>query len=267
MAKAKVSPIQKTAFRARALLIGERISLKSWGSIESLATNPLTVEVKGGGAATLHRYGVVVLFDVAPAEEIAFLANLQPSVSNVYSIPETEEVEVRIEPGVREIIKGGVAYVEDAAVERLQVIADILSKSVLLSLYEKSVGVEFDRIEPLAVELDKRGRIGGKSKDLLKKIGSMLLVEQRMVGRAEITEKPEMLWNNAELEGLFARLEDEFEIKERHLALERKLNLISDTAHTLLELMSSAHALRLEWYIVILIAVEILLTVYQLFLS
>jgi len=267
MVKAKASPIQKTAFKARALLIGERIGLKSWGSIDSLATNPLTVEVKGGGAATLHRYGVVVFFDVAPGEEIAFLANLQPSVSNVYATPEIEEVEIRVEPGGPQIIKGGVAYLEDAAVERLQVIADILSKSVLLSLYEKSVGVEFDRIEPLAVELDKRGRIGGNSKDLLKKIGSMLLVEQRMVGRAEITEKPEMLWDNADLEGLFARLEDEFEIKERHLALERKLNLISDTAHTLLELMSSARSLRLEWYIVILIVVEVLLTVYQLFLS
>ena len=262
----KASTIHKTAFKARAMLIGERIGLKAWGSIVSLATNPLTVEVKGGGAATLHRYGVVVFFDVSPVEEVAFLANLQPLVANLYATPETEEVEVRVEPGGREGIKGGVAYIEDSAVERLQVIADILSKSVLLSLYEKSVAVEFDRIEPLAVELDKSGRIRGKSKELLKKIGSMLLVEQRMVGRAEITEKPEMLWDNPDLEGLFARLEDEFEIKERHLALERKLNLISDTAHTLLELMSSKHALRLEWYIVILIVVEILLTVYQLFL-
>ena len=264
---AKVSPIHKKAFRARALLIGERISLKSWSSIASLATNPLTVEVKGGGAATLHRYGVVVFFDVSPMEEMAFLANLQPSVSHPYPTPETEEVEVRIEPGDRETIKAGVVLLENAAVERLQVIADILSKSVLLSLYEKSVAVEFDRIEPLAAELDRRGRIGGNSKELLKKIGSMLLVEQRMVGRAEITEKPETLWDNADLEGLFARMEDEFEIKERHLGLERKLNLISDTAHTLLELMSTKHALRLEWYIVILIVVEILLTVYQLFLS
>jgi uncharacterized Rmd1/YagE family protein len=264
---AKASPIDKTAFKARALLIGERIGLKSWSNVPSLATNPLTVQVKGGGAATLHRYGVVVFFDVSPVEEVAFLADLQPSVSHLYRTPETEEVEVRVDQGSRELIKGGVAHLEDATVERLQVIADILSKSVLLSLYEKSVAVEFDRIEPLAVELDRRGRIGGNSKDLLKKIGSMLLVEQRMVGRAEITEKPEMLWDNPELEGLFARLEDEFEIKERHLGLERKLNMISDTAHTLLELMSTKHALRLEWYIVILILVEILLTVYQLFLS
>jgi uncharacterized Rmd1/YagE family protein len=93
----------------------------------------------------------------------------------------------------------------------------------------------------------------------------MLLVEQRMVGRAEITEKPDVLWDNPGLEGLFVRLEGEFEIRERHTAIERKLNLIANTVHTVLELVSSKHSLRVEWYIVILIVLEILLTLYQLF--
>jgi len=260
------SSIEQKAFKARAMLMGERIDLKAWSTADTLATNPLTVKVKGGGVATLHRYGVVVFFDVSPMEEVAFLRSLRPLAANPYPTPETEELEVHIEPGGREGVVGGVVLLEDAAVERLQVIADVLSKSVLLSLYESKVAGEFDRIEPLAVELDRSGGIRGHTKDLLKNIGSMLLVEQRMVGRAEITEKPEVLWDNSALEGLFARLEDEFEIRERHTALERKLNLISRTAHTLVELLSSKHSLRVEWYIVILIVFEIMLTVYQLFL-
>ena len=260
------SDIHEKAFKARAMLVGERIDLKAWSIADTLATNPLTVKVRGGGAATLHRYGVVVFFAVSAMEQVVFLESLRPLAANPYSMPETEELEVRIEPGGREGVVGGVVYLEDAAVERLQVIADVLSKNVLLSLYESKVAGEFDRIEPLAVELDQSGRIRGHSKDLLKNIGSMLLVEQRMVGRAEITEKPEVLWDNPALEGLFARLEDEFEIRERHTALERKLNLISRTAQTLVELLSSKHALRVEWYIVILIVFELLLTVYQLFL-
>ena len=262
----KRSPINQVVFKARALLVGERIDLKAWGATDTLATNPLTVAVDGGGAATLHRYGVIVFFAVSAADEAAFLAQLQTVVANPYATPETEELEVRIEPGDREGVTGGVAHLADAAVERLQVIADILSKSVLLSLYETKVAGEFDRLEPLAAQLDKNGRIPGKSKELLKKIGSMLLVEQRMVGRAEITEKPEILWDNPALEGLFVRLEDEFEIRERHAAIERKLNLISQTAHTVLELLNSKHSLRVEWYIVLLIVIEILLTLYQLFL-
>ena len=150
------------------------------------------------------------------------------------------------------------------SVERLQIVADVLGKSALLSLYERSVANDFDRIEPLAAELDRSGRIRSNSKTLMN-VKLMLLVEQRMVGRAGIDEKPETLWDHTGLEGLFARLEDEFEITDRHSGLERKLNMISQTAHTVLELLSSKHALRVEWYIVMLIILEILLTLYQLF--
>jgi len=72
-----------------------------------------------------------------------------------------------------------------------------------------------------------------------------------------------VLWEQPELERLYVRLEDEYELRERHLALERKLDLISRTAETMLDLMQHKRSLRVEWYIVILIIVEILLTLYE----
>jgi required for meiotic nuclear division protein 1 len=247
------------------VLVGERIDLRSFTAMQTLATNPLTIST-AGGVITLYRYGVVVFFDVSPTDQAAFLTELRPLVANPYAAPETESLDIRIEASGREGVTAGVAALESATVERLQIVADVLSKSALLSLYERSVAGEFDRIEPLAAELNRSGRIRSNSRELLKKLGSMLLVEQRMVGRAEITEKPEVLWEHPQFEGLFARLEDEFEITDRHTALERKLNLISQTAHTVLELLGSKHSLRVEWYILMLIVLEILLTVYQLFL-
>jgi uncharacterized Rmd1/YagE family protein len=95
----------------------------------------------------------------------------------------------------------------------------------------------------------------------------MLLIESRMVGRAEISEKPELLWDQPGLEGLFARLQDEFEIRERHLALERKMNLLSHTTQSVQDLLTTRHSLRVEWYIVILIVFEILLTLYEMFIK
>lgn len=258
--------ITESAFKARALLLGERLDLRAWKAADALATNPLTVKVKGGGIATLHRFGVVVLFGVHTAEEVAFLAQLRPFITHPYSAPEVEELEVRIEDAERAGLAGGVVILADASIERLQVIADVLSKSVLLSLYERKVAEEFDRIEPLAAELGSSGRIPGHGKELLKMIGSMVLVEQRMVGRAEIADKPEVLWENPSLETLFVKVEDEFEISARHAVLERKLNLIARTAQTVLQLLSNKHALRVEWYIVILILVGIVLSLYELFL-
>jgi len=258
-------PIRSSVFKGDAMLVGERIDLRALGATAALATNPLTV-ANATGAITLYRHGVVVFFDLSPADQTAFLQQLRPLVTNAYPTPETESLDIRVEAGGREGVTAGVVTLENTSVERLQIIADVLSKSVLLALYERGVAGEFDRLEPLAAGLDRSGRIRSNSRELLKKLGSMLLVEQRMVGRAEINDKPETLWDHPELEGLFARLVDEFEIRERHTALERKLNLISQTAHTVLELLSSKHSLRVEWYIVMLIILEILLTLYQLFL-
>jgi uncharacterized Rmd1/YagE family protein len=258
---------QSAEFNARAVLYAERIDLRGLSGTDVLATNPLTVEVRGGGMAVLFRYGVVVFFGVAPMEEIAFLGELDAFAAHPYPTPETEAVRVRVDAQAREGgVQGGAVVLEAVSMERLQVIADVLSKSVLLALYESQVAGEFDRIEPLAAELERSGRIPGQTRTLLSKIGAMLLVSQRMVGRAAITDKPELLWDHPALEGLFGRLENEYEIIERHAALERKLKLISSTVQTLLEMLSSRHSLRVEWYIVFLIVVEILLTLYELFL-
>ena len=165
-------------------------------------------------------------------------------------------------PAQPEGLQEGTLVVQASSLERLQLIAEALAKSTLLAHYEARLAADFDRIEPLALELGRRGRISGGTRDHLRQIGALLLIESRMVGRAEIGDKPELLWDHPELEGLNALLEDEFEIHERLAALDRKLELAARTERTLVELISTRHALRVEWYIVGLIVLEILLTLY-----
>ena len=99
---------------------------------------------------------------------------------------------------------------------------------------------------------------------LAKRIGSTLRTLTRMVGRVEAAEKPEVLWEHPELDLLYARLSDELELTERHRALERKLDVMSSAARSLLDLRLHAQSLRVEWYIVFLIFVEILIYLYEL---
>ena len=144
-------------------------------------------------------------------------------------------------------------------------VADILAKSVLLSSYEGRIGSAFESIEPLARTLQQSGRGVRQAKELVRHIGETLLVQHRMVGRAQVGDKPEIIWERPELERLFIRLQLEYEISERLTAQDRKLDVISRTAETLLELLQNKRSLRVEWYIVILIVLEIFLTLYELF--
>jgi uncharacterized Rmd1/YagE family protein len=69
------------------------------------------------------------------------------------------------------------------------------------------------------------------------------------------------------LERLYARLEDEYELRERVDTLNRKLAVIAETANTLADIIDTQRSLRLELIVVGLIAFEIVITFYQIFTS
>ena len=159
----------------------------------------------------------------------------------------------------------GAIFLKDDAPERLQVVANVLAKSLVLTQQESELAVAVDRIDQLAMELKRKGRGVRQARDLVRQIGDSLLTQHRMVGRVAVEDKPDILWDWPELERFYARLADEYELVERGQAVDRKLALVGDTIRTLLELVQDQRTVRLEWYIIILIAIEILLSVYELF--
>jgi uncharacterized Rmd1/YagE family protein len=249
----------------RALLIGRHLDLRRLEAFEPLATNPLVVAVSGGGRAVLLRSGAVVLFGIDPRDERDFITHLHPLAQEPLERFECEAIGIVISPGHSEGVERERLVLMDTDTARLQVVADILGKSVLLAEQESRVALAFDRIEPLANRLQQSGRGANNARALIRHIGEALAIQQDLVGRGEVGDKPEVIWERPDLERLFLNLEAEYEIRERQLALERKLMLINDTAGTLLDLLQSKRSLRVEWYIVILIVIEIVLTLYQLF--
>jgi uncharacterized Rmd1/YagE family protein len=260
--------IAKPQFTARAFYVGERIDLRSLVKASRvIAQLPATVAIDGGGIVILYRYGAAVFFDTAPANQERFLTSLAPLIDQPYARPESEEVSVCVSAEKREAIEGGTTLIlKDASIERLQIVAAALGKSVALAQYEADVASTFDHIEPIAVELEQSGRGGRDMRQLLRHIGRALRNEHKMVARVEVVDRPELLWDHPEFEQLYLRLEDEFELTERSEILDRKLELISRTVSTTLDLLQSQRGLRVEWYIVGLIVFEIALTLYEMFL-
>ncbi len=241
------------------------IELRRLNHLTILSRDPTIVEVDGGGFAVLFRFGVVVLFNVSATAEAAFLSQIRPFIAEPFETPIVECLDIKVSPDAVEKIEADTLILPAAEIPVLQLVADILGKSLVLDHYEQQAAGAFDRIEPLAKRMQVGGRLPRQVHDLLCHIGEILQIQHRMVARAQVGEKPDVLWEHSEFERLWQRLENEYEIGERQLALERKLDLISGTAETLLGLMSDKRTLRVEWYIVILIMIEIVLTLYELF--
>jgi required for meiotic nuclear division protein 1 len=270
IAPAQITPVgrpkpgNQQTLSIRAYLLGGRIDTRSFEVDGAISTAPLTLRLDGG-TTLLYRYGVVVLVDVSPEAEKKLFADLRPRILDPLETVETEQAVISVCPDAEEQIDpSGTIVLREASAERLQLVASALAKSLILAHYEMRIAGAFDRIEPLADQLQREGRVVSRVRELLEQIGYALKTQQFMVGRVEVEEKPEVLWDHPELERLYARPQDEYELRERSHAIERKLTLIHDAVGTLLELIQQKRNLRLEWYVIILILIEIALSAYQL---
>jgi uncharacterized Rmd1/YagE family protein len=250
---------------AHALHVGDRINTTSFEG-EALSAVPLAIRVGESGIAVLLRYGVAVLIGLSPEDERGFLDRLAPRIGGRLAPFEEETAIVELTSEAEDQVPaGGPIQVREMSPERLLVISDVLAKSVVLAHDEREVAKVFEVIEPFARELATHGRTRRNRKGILKLIGNALLVQQRVSGRVAVTEKPDALWDRPDLERLYARLEDEYELRERVDALNRKLAVVAETAQTLADIIDTRRALRLEFIVVVLIAFEIIATLYQIY--
>src|SRR5262245_5960843 len=249
----------------RALLLGDRIDTSGLEHGDVLSTTPLAFRAGQDGVVTVFRYGVVVFFGLSVLDEDEVLQALRRRTVQPFAQHESETATIEISPDKDEqILPGGPILIKAMTTEHLLVIADALAKSVVLARDEREVAAVIEVVEPLARQLAENGRTRGGRRAILKHIGNALLVQHRVSGRVAVAEKPDAVWDRPDLERLYARLQEEYELKERADALARKLAVISDTAEVLTDMIDTRRSLRLEVIIVLLILFEIVITGYQL---
>jgi uncharacterized Rmd1/YagE family protein len=245
----------------RALLLGERLDVSGLERSDAISTVPFAFRVGEYGLVALFRYGAAVLAGLSPVEEDDLLRKLTSRVSGPYMPLEDEIATVVLDSSSDDQIPpGGPLQLKELTPERFLIIADALGKSVALAHNERQLGAVFDIIDPLASAMAQNGKVPGNRQQLLKLIGEALLVSHRMSGRVAVEDKPDVLWDRPELERLFSRLQDEYELTERASALAEKLSVIQTTTRALTDLIDAQRSLRLEAIIVLLIVFEIVLT-------
>jgi uncharacterized Rmd1/YagE family protein len=259
------SPLVGPRTTARAFFVSERLNTSGLERGDVLATTPLAFRVNANGVAILFRYGVVVLIGLNALEEDEFLRGLDHRMTGKSARRDEEIAIIELAPEREDQIPpGGPICLQSLSPERLILIGEALAKSVVLARHEREVASVFDTTEPFARELARNGRMHGSRQSLLKNIGNALLVRHRVSGPVEVEEKPDVLWDKPHLERLYARLEDEYELKERAESLNRKLAVIAESAQVLTDIIDTRRSLRLEVIIVLLILFEVIMTIYQL---
>ena len=248
---------------ARALVVGERIDTIGLERRDAISTTPLAFTMLGG-LVVVFRYGVVVTIGLDPIAEDEVLRGILPRTQGELSEREEEHIQLSARDDDEEGIGvDGVVRIGSLGFDKLLVVADALAKSAALAQDERQVARVFDTAEPWARQLAESGRSPGGRRDMIRLVGAGLLVQHRVAARVAVREKPDILWDRPDLERLYARLEDEYELVERAGTLANKLELIGETITVMTDLIDTQRSLRLETVVVGLILMEIGLTLFQ----
>ncbi len=94
---------------------------------------------------------------------------------------------------------------------------------------------------------------------VLRTVGFAMQTRHAVLSNLSVLDKPDATWEYERLERLHGWLFDHFELDHRHVALSRKLDFLAENNRLIMDVLANRKSLRLEWAIVILIAVEILM--------
>jgi len=262
------SPTATVRLNAHALLLGDRIDAARLEHGEMISATPFALKLGNSRFVALYRFGVAVFLGFSAEEEEAFLAKIAGRIVGKRDHVESEAALVDIARSHEDKVPpGGPIEIPELSAARFLIIADVLAKTVSLARDESALSSVFDVIEPFAAKLMRSGRAPWNRRVMLKLIGQALLVQHRIAGRVAVEEKPDILWDHPSLERLYARLEDEYELKERAHALTHKLNVIVESGQVLTDIFDVDRATRLEAIVAFLILTEILIALVQIYLS
>jgi uncharacterized Rmd1/YagE family protein len=243
---------------ATARLLGSRIRTRE------LASDPAFAHVaEDAGLAFVFRYGVVVTFGSPSHDALTLDAALVPHLDDPMPAPEVETAEIAIRSGEGRIEADGLIVLADASPDRLELVATVLSRSVVLARDELAVSAAFDRSAPLVTELRTNGKVDLPIRSVMKMVGEALDARHRVTGTAQVDERPDLLWDHPELDRLYQRLEGEYELSERAEVLHDKLEALGDFAEALLDIVQTKRSYRVEIAIIALIAFEIVLSLWE----
>lgn len=249
------APTRAQPLIATAWLLGARIRTKDAGECPALAQ-----AARSGGLAFVFRFGVIVTIAPRGVPTDALVEACARHVEDPAAQREHEGAALFVTAEQTDRISGeGDIALAGADEDRLLLVATVLARSAVLDRDEAMVAAAFDASAPVVEDLRANGRARMSIRAVMRLVGEVLAARHRVTGMVQVDERPDVLWDNPQLDRLYARLENEYELKERADVLNTKFSALGDFADALVEIARDKRAVRLEVAVIALIALEIVL--------
>lgn len=210
--------------------------------------------------AVLAPFGVLTLIAEEKRTLLAALASLGIVLgkeSETKTI--TQDYPIRIDPTMEKSfdVTDEAILLQSPSTLNLNVIALAVSQSVGLEVYEQRLDTLFAHSRRI-VESIHSFSIRRRA-HLMQFVKRLALTRHDMVSNLLLLDKPNILWDNAQAEGLYNALAFILELYDRHETALSKLSQIKEDVLLVMDLINHKRSETLEWIIIVLIAVEIVM--------
>jgi uncharacterized Rmd1/YagE family protein len=212
----------------------------------------------GEGEVFYFSFGAIVFRDIAPDDREAEIARLGRKRPLVPAADET--VRVRVYPGAPLGVNDGCLTVDTLTPGRSRIIALTVAQSAAAEYYERIVDEMFERTAGWVDGLEKRGTVEMSVRPLHRFIGHAVGIRSEVITVLHLLDKPDETWDDPSMDAIYDDLRDEFDLGDRHDALEHKLKNVQESLELILDVARDRRLFLLEASVVALILLEIVLS-------
>lgn len=234
---------------------------------------PDAAEIEGlprGPYMVATSYGSAVFFNVDGSSRERWLKVLQATATDPLIGEEkryTEEYSLAIAPELPtwSQLEPDSIKLQTLDIRNLQVIAQVMAQSVALDFYSSHVECTLETFCSMNLEMAESASIANVDKQvLLRLVAENNIVMTEIISKLGVHERYDIAWKHVQYGRIWEFLRTELEMEPRFKTLDMKLNLIQDNLKYFLEILQARKSDSLEWTIIILIAIEIILSLYEL---
>jgi uncharacterized Rmd1/YagE family protein len=208
-------------------------------------------------------YGVVVFANYDASAKTEFVQFIKNYATSLVDLDLSEEYRIRTDENLlKASVKNDYVSVPQIDSSLLRIIMLNVGQSVALEYYEMLTNELITSSKHYILELEQHGKLSISKTNLLKYIGKVLNVKNSIVDNLYILDDPNLVWDNENLTLLNRQLKLNFDINTRFKDLDYRLQIVENNLTLFTDVLNVRESSRLEWVVIILIALEIVIALF-----
>jgi uncharacterized Rmd1/YagE family protein len=257
-----------TTYQIRAYCVAKSISLTELERQNQLALltqrrNFVVYQPAADRFMAVFSYGVVVLFNFDEKISPKFVELAARYGADPLEKPKVEEYTVILDPSQKVSAEFNHVVLHKLDPEQIALIAEVLAQSVAIDAVEERVDTIVGKFDRIHAALAKDGRIPVRDVEIRKLIGASRTLIQYVITQLSLLDKPDVTWEDKELEALFVGMRKMFELEDRFRTMEFRLNFIQDTSEMIMHILESRRSVKLELWIIGLFILDLVIVLYE----